>query len=472
MLNGRKQEIALLEGMIHDRQSHFLAIYGRGRVGKTVLIRETFGDRFTFHHTGLLEGTLQEQLAAFDMSLRDAGFSIRRRSRNWLEAFDRLKSMVENTTEKRKILFVDELSMMDTPRCDLMRALEHFWNGWASARKDIILIICSSATSWMLSKVIHNKGGLYNRLTKQIHLHPFTLKECETYAAERGLSFTREQVLQCYMVMGGIPYYWSLLEKGYSLPGNIDRIFFAKDAPLKKEFQYLYASIFRNPAVYIRLIRALAKKKAGMTREELIAGTGITNSGDLSAKLAELESCDFIRRFHAFGTRKKNAVYQLTDFFTLFYFQFLESGTTDPHYWTGRINTPKINTWSGLSFERICFDHVEAMKKALGISGVSSEISAWYCKADPERGLSGSQIDLLIARKDGVINLCEMKYANSAYTITKSVDADIRRKTQDFRTATKTRSAIHPTLITCHGVVDNAYAGNLQAIITLNDLFV
>lgn len=395
---------------------------------KTFLIRETYGYRFTFQHAGLSEGTMKDQLFAFTSSLKDAGCKTTDSPKNWLEAFELLK--------------------------------------------DVVLIICASATSWMLSKVVHNKGGLYNRLTEQIHLQTFTLKECEEYVQAAGLVMNREQILQYYMIFGGVPYYWGFLKKGLSLSQNVDAILFAKDAPLAEEFKYLYASVFKHPEVYVKLIEALGTKRVGMTREDLIQASQITNSGDLTLKLEELESCGFIRKYYAFGMKKKNAVYQLMDCFTLFYFQFLKNAPTDEHYWSNQINTPKVNNWMGLSFERVCMMHTDQIKQKLGISGVLTDINSWYCKPDPDKGVFGAQIDMLIARKDQVINLCEMKYSGSEYTITEKVERGIRNKIHDLMLLTGTKYAIHPTLITTYGLVPNSYSECVQSVVTLGDLFV
>jgi hypothetical protein len=471
MIVGRRRELELLQSFMQDDSSHFLAIYGRRRVGKTFLIREAFGYRFTFQHAGLAEGGMKEQLFAFSASLKEAGLTRECRLQSWLEAFEELKGLIRQSNEQKKVIFLDELSWMDTPKSDLMSALESFWNGFASARQDVVLVVCASATSWMLSKVVHNKGGLYNRLTEQIHLQAFTLGECEAYVQAAGLALNRDQILQYYMIVGGIPYYWGFLKKGLSLAQNVDVAIFAEDAPLKDEFKYLYASVFRNPDAYIRIIETLGTKKAGMTREELIAASGIANSGALTAKLEELESCGFIRKYYAFGMKKKNAVYQLMDCFTLFYFKFLKDSPTDEHFWSNQVNTPSVNTWMGLAFERVCLGHVRQIKRKLGISGVLTEVNSWYCKADPDRGIFGSQIDLLITRKDQVINLCEIKYSGAEFTVTEKVDRSIRNKTSDLVTLTGTKYAIHPTIITTYGLVDNSYAKNIQSVVTRDDLF-
>lgn len=470
MIIGRDEEIKVLKDALQDESSHFIAVYGRRRIGKTFLVRESYGYRFTFQHAGLYKGTFQEQLEAFENSIKDAGGTANKR-KNWLEAFEDLKDLIRSSSEKKKVIFLDELSWMDTPNSDLIKALENFWNGWASGRKDIILIVCASATSWILSKIIHNKGGLYNRLTESIHLGSFSLYECEKYVEAKNLALNRIQILQYYMIFGGVPYYWSFLKKGLSLSQNIDKILFAYDAPLKDEFQYLYASVFKKPESYIKIIHALAKKKSGMTREEIISSTKLSNSGTLTTKLEELESCGFIRKYTAFGAKKKNAVYQLIDNFTLFYYQFLEDTPSDEHFWSTQINTPKVNTWNGLAFERVCLLHIPQIKKKLGISGVHTDVHSWYAKADSDKGIKGSQIDLLIARKDQVINLCEIKYSGSDYTITKKTDEDIHNKIQDFITGTGTHYAIYPTLITTYGLVENAYSNDIQSVVTMDDLF-
>lgn len=471
MFIGRKKELQLLHEIQNDDSSHFLAIYGRRRVGKTFLIREAFDYRFAFQHAGLSDSGMKGQIFAFVSSLKDAGYEVKKQPKNWLEAFEYLKDLIRKSSEKKKIIFIDELSWMDTPKCDLMVALENFWNGFASARKDIVLIVCASATSWMLSKVVHNKGGLYNRLTEQIHLRTFCLGECEEYVKNSGLAFNRNQILQYYMIFGGVPYYWGFLKKGLSLSQNIDRILFEKDAPLRDEFKYLYASVFKKPENYVKIIEALGTKKVGMTREEIINAAKISNSGDLTTKLEELESCGFIRKYYAFGMKKKNAIYQLMDCFTLFYFKFLKSQPTDEHFWTNQINTPLVNTWMGLAFERVCMEHIEQIKVKLGISGVLTEVNSWYCKADLDNGVFGSQIDMLIVRKDQVINLCEMKYSQSEYTITEKVDRNIRNKISDLITVSGTKYAIYPTIITTYGLVENSYSREVQSVVTIDDLF-
>ena len=475
MIIARTEELNALRKAKEADESRFIAVYGRRRVGKTFLIREAYEYRFVFQHAGLSpeQGgkTKEAQLKAFSVSLAKAGLKDFEKPVSWLDAFSLLEDLINLSDEPKKVIFIDELSWMDTRKSDLIPALEYFWNARMTARKDIILVVCASATSWMMNKIVHNRGGLYNRLHLKIHLRPFTLSDCEAFTAAKGIRMNRHQLLECYMILGGIPYYWDQLDKSLGLSQNIDAMFFSENPVLEDEFKYLYASVFSNPGPYIRIVTALGRKKAGMLREELLTATGIPDSGTFSEMLENLENCGFIRHYDAFGKKKRNKLYQLIDNFTLFYFKFLEQKPNDPHYWTNQLNTPVRNAWCGLAFERVCLEHIPAIKHKLGIEGVLTETASWFCKEDPEKGLHGSQIDLLIIRKDQVINLCEMKYAVSLYTINKKADEGIRRKISDLLTDTGTRYAIHTTFITPYGLTKNEYEGNVQAQINAEDLF-
>ena len=470
MIIGRKEEQQILHSAAQSENSEFVAVYGRRRVGKTYLIRETFGYKFTFQHTGLAKGNTKEQLFSFAISLRDAGYDDCPIPKSWLEAFSLLSTYLKNSTDEKKIVFLDELPWMDTPRSNFISAFEHFWNGWASARKDIVLIICGSATSWIINKVINDHGGFHNRVTKQIALQPFTLKECEMFAQSKGLEMSRYQLAECYMVFGGIPYYWSLLEKGLSLAQNIDKIIFAKNGKLSNEFNQLYASLFKSPEQYIDIVTALGKKKAGMTREEIIVATDKYSNGALSKVLDELEYCGFIRKYNGFDKKSKQAIYQLIDNYTLFYFKFIQQNeNNDEHFWSASIDSAMHRAWSGLAFERLCMAHTQQIKAALGIAGVLSNVYSWRKEADETS--DGAQIDLLIDRKDQVINLCEMKYSLSEYAIDAEYEQKLRNKKSVFIDTTNTRKAVHLTMVTTFGIKANAHSGIVQNEITLDDLF-
>lgn len=470
MIIGRKEEQETLLSAVQSEYSELIAVYGRRRVGKTFLIRETFGYKFTFQHTGLAKGKTKDQLFSFAISLRDAGYDDAPIPSSWLEAFSLLSHFLKNSTDEKKIVFLDELPWMDTPRSNFISAFEHFWNGWASARKDIVLIVCGSATSWIINKVINDHGGLHNRVTQRIALQPFVLRECEMFVRSRGLEMNRHQIAECYMVLGGVPFYWSLLEKGLSLAQNIDKLFFAKNGKLRNEFNQLYASLFKTPGQYIDVVTVLGKKKTGLTREEILEATHKQSGGLLSKVLEELEYCGFVRKYNGYGKKAKSALYQLVDNYTLFYFKFIQqSENNDEHFWSASIDSPIHRVWSGLAFERLCLAHIQQIKAGLGITGVLSNVYSWRKEADENSG--GAQIDLLIDRNDQVVNICEMKYALSEFCITADDERNLRHKKSVFIESTNTRKAVHITMVTTYGVQKNSHFGIIQNEITLDDLF-
>ena len=466
---GRTKEIEELIRLYESDESEFVAVYGRRRVGKTYLVRETFSDRFAFHHTGLPNATKHQQLVHFKESLAAAGARVKT-PRNWFEAFRVLREVVARSAFRRKVVFIDELPWMDTAKSDFLMALETFWNEWASARKDIVLIVCGSAAAWMVKNLFRNRGGLHNRVTARICLQPFTLGECEMFATDRGLGMSRADIAECYMALGGIPYYWRYLARGMSLAQNLDRLCFAVDAPLKGEFDELYSSLFRDAISYKKVVAALAKKKIGMTRLELIETLDISTTGRLSEILKTLEASGFIRSYRSYGAKKKNAIYQLTDPFTLFHFRFLETPSTDEHFWSSTLSSPAQAAWRGLAFERLCLLHLPQVRRALGVGSIHVEAYGWSFKGD-ETYPDGVQIDLVLERADNVINICEMKYSANVYAIDKAYDSALGRKLATFAGVTGTRKAIHLTLVTANGLLRNQYSGRVQSEVVLVDLF-
>ena len=463
-------ETEQLMSAYNSSESQFVAVYGRRRVGKTFLIRQTFKGKFAFHHSGLAKGGMCRQLRHFSDSLRDFGHTPESPMENWEDAFRELKSVISKSALEKKVVFIDEMPWLDTPRSDFIIELEAFWNGWASARDDVLLIVCGSAASWIVKKLFSNKGGHHNRVTKRIHLAPFTLKECWEYAKEKNLAMSRKGVAECYMALGGIPYYWNYLERGLSVSQNFDRMFFDEDAPLKHEFDELYSSLFRSAKSHLKIISALGDKRIGMTREELSKAAGIASSGLLSKLLEALEQCGFIRKYNVLG-RKKQAVYQLIDCFSLFHFRFLrDTGGLDEHWWSLSVASPRQANWRGLAFERLCLQHIPQIKKKLGISGVRTNVHSWVHSPDAVYP-HGAQIDLLLDRADGIINVCEMKYCAGVYAMTKKDTEDLDNRIETLRSVTGTEKAIHLTMVTTKGVVQNEYADSVQSQIVLEDLF-
>lgn len=472
MLIGRDNEKRILQDALTEEYSQFIAVYGRRRVGKTFLIRESYDYNFHFQFTGAAKTSARKQLARFRIALKEQGLADVSPITNWMEAFGELKRFIIQLPQGKKVIFLDELPWMDAPRSGFLSELETFWNGWASARKDIVFIVCGSSTSWMVKKIIKNKGGLHNRLTHRIALKPFSLRLCEEMLKYRGIVFTRQQVLECYMIFGGVPYYWSLLRRGASLSQEIDRLIFSEDGDLYDEFSMLYASLFKKPEPYTKVIGLLAKKKMGMTRQELIDAGKFDDNGAFTDILKDLEWCGFIRGYAMIGKKVKDEIFQLIDHYTLFYYEFIHGHRHGNNFWQNTQGKPQHNTWCGLAFERVCLWHIDQIKQKLGISGILTNEYAWHCQPNKETGQPGVQIDLLIERGDGIIDLCEMKYSKEQYLITESYGKNLQQKKSVFANTTKSKSAIHTVMITTNGLVHNAYAGEIQNEVDLDDLFV
>lgn len=461
---GRHREIEIFNKYYKSANSEFIAVYGRRRVGKTFLIRTVFDQKFTFQLTGIGNATLKQQLTNFHLSIqkKDPTASFLPAT-SWIEAFQQLISFLEKNSDSKKIVFFDELPWFDTAGSGFIQALEHFWNSWASARTDILFITCGSAASWMINKLINNKGGLHNRVTGRIKLLPFTLSECEEFLNSKKTVLDRYQLIQLYMVFGGIPFYWDEVQPGSSAAQNIENICFAENGLLRNEFNNLYASLFSKSDRHITIVRTLAQKSKGLTRDEIITGSGLANAGSATRLLEELETSGFIRKYVPFGKKMRNSLYQLTDFYSLFYLKFIEnSRLMEQNNWLSMIDSPKWRAWSGYAFEQVCMHHVQQLKMALGISGVQTEVSSWRSSTSTQ----GAQVDLVIDRRDQVINLCEMKFSINPFTIDKSYAADLQNKIGTFRSETGTRKSVFLTMVTTYGLLQNSYS----AALVQNDL--
>lgn len=470
MLIGRHEEQKKLKDAYASEYSEFVAVYGRRRVGKTFLIRETFDYKFTFTHSGVANMNTRGQLSEFHASLKRQGASKKAIPANWSKAFAQLAEFLEQSTDKRKTIFIDEMPWMDASRSGFVSALEHFWNGWASARKDIMLIVCGSASSWIINKILKNHGGLHNRVSTKIHLKPFTLHECELYAAHRRIRANRLQIVEAYMAMGGIPYYWSKLDRSKSIAQNIDSLFFSPDGEFRHEFDDLYASLFNKPEKYLRIIDTLGKKKIGLTRESIVKYSRLEDNGQLSRMLEDLVYCGFIRKYCNIGKKVKNSIYQLVDNYTLFYYRFIKDfNDSDENTWMKLTGKPEYNTWCGLAFERLCLLHVRQIKAALGISGITANVHSWYIPSTPER--KGAQIDLLIDRADNVVDICEMKYAKTKYTITRPYYDNLSNKMARFIESESSKKAVRMVMVTSNGLAVNKYSGIVDHELTVDTLF-
>lgn len=471
MLVGRKEEIALLKRAYDSSESEFVAVYGRRRVGKTYLIRNVFDGVFTFQHTGIFNVPNKDQLAEFYHSMLAQGLgSDAQPPKTWLEAFHLLEDLITQSPHKRKVVFIDELPWIDAPNSRFMAAFEHFWNGRASARKDVLLIICGSATSWIINKIFRNKGGLYNRVTYKILLQQFSLGECEELATSLSLPLSRSMIIEGYMAMGGIPYYWSKLSPAKSMGQNINDLFFKRNGLLRHEFESIYASMFKSPDKYIKVVEALSGKKSGLTRDEIIARGKLESSGQLSSILEDLIECGFVRKYCHLDKKLKDAIYQLVDCYTLFYYRFIKDAyEADSDYWAKLMQTPAYHTWCGLAFERVCLLHTRQIKAALGISGIMANLFSWHAKKTDAH--PGVQIDLIIDRADNVVNVCEMKYAREGYRLTADELKKINTKIGVLKLYLPRHKFAQAVLVASNGVVRNACSDEIPLKVSGEQLF-
>jgi uncharacterized protein len=468
-LAGREPEQNEMKALLTSGRSEFLAMYGRRRIGKTFLIRHVFEKEMVFQMTGIANATMAQQLSNFYTVLHSQGTGAHIASipESWLSAFEMLKTFLAKQKTKRKVVFFDELPWIDTPRSQFLSALEHFWNSWASARTDIILVVCGSAASWMLTKLIHNRGGLHNRVTKRIRLDTFSLKETEQFFKTRNIILDRYQIIQLFMVTGGVPFYLNEIKPGMSAFQAIDKMCFTKEGLLVTEYDNLYRSLFTKAERHMAIIEVLATKNRGLTREEIIMLSGLGNGGTVTKILQELDESGFITKSYPFEKKIKTSIFRLTDQYSLFYFKFIKNKkTAGPGTWLSRIDSPSWRAWSGYAYENIAFMHIQQIKKALGINGIYTETSSWL---SPNKE---AQIDLLIDRRDHVISLCEIKFSQNIYTITKAYKAELEKKIAVFRNEAKTKKSVFLTMITTFGLLENSQSlGFVQNSVTMDDLF-
>ena len=471
---GRKKEISVLANAYASGKPELVAVFGRRRVGKTYLVGAFFEGKIDFELTGLKGATKEQQLRNFSYSLKEAQKSANLPPApiDWLEAFHQLKTHLESLGDpsKRKVVFIDEPPWMAGGKSDFLTGFSYFWNSYA-AKTNIVVVICGSATAWMIQKIINDKGGLHNRVTRRIHLQPFTLAETEAYFQEKHIAFDRYQLLLLYMTMGGVPHYLDQVEGGKSAIQNIEAICFQPQGLLRTEFDNLYRSLFAHPERYEAIITALSSTWKGMSRADIIAKANLTDGGSLTVMLQELEHSGFISSYIPFGKKKKDTLYRLTDCYSLFYLKFIRNiPAQETISWQALSQTQAWITWSGYAFENICFQHVDHIKIALGIAGVHTNQYSFLAKPSDE--MEGAQIDLLIDRQDNVISLCEVKFYNDEWALSQ-IDADtLRRKKSVFRHVTGTKKQIFIVLITTFGLIKNKHSlGLVDNVLDMNVLF-
>lgn len=483
-LIGREEEIRQLEEAWKSSHPEFVVIYGRRRVGKTFLVNQVFKDRFSFSHAGLSPTEIEKlkdgnksktilnlQLEHFYHSLLEFGYRGKKAPNSWLEAFHFLTVLLEEKKEKgtKQVVFLDELPWMDTPKSFFLTALESFCNGYAN-RESILMIAAGSSISWILRKLINDHGGLYGRVSKEIVLSPFSLYETEKLLEDSHVEYSRYDIARAYMVFGGIPYYLRYIDGRYSLSENIDRLFYSRNGVLRDEFDKLFASSFDNAQVTSAIVRALYSKQIGLTRGEIKIAIGKKDGEILSEGIKALEISGFIVKYVPLQEKKKEHYYKLIDPFCFFYLHFVEGKTTlDEHFIADNEGDGRMLAWRGFAFENLCYNHLEQIKKSLQIRGVSTSRFSFVQKGSDDN--RGAQIDLVLERKDNIVDLCEMKFFSGLYRANEKDEMDLRRKKEVLSSFLKKKQTIQTVLITTFGLAGGKYQWLYRNVVLLADLF-
>jgi AAA+ ATPase superfamily predicted ATPase len=469
---GRIPELKQLQQLLESPDAELLAIYGRRRVGKTFLIRNAYEKQLAFEFSGAHNASLRTQLAVFGQAMSKAtGFPIAE-PKNWMQAFDQLRIFLEPKLKKqKKVVFIDEFPWLHTPKSGFREAFEYFWNQWASQQRNLVVVICGSAAAWMMTHIINNRGGLHNRVTRKIRMLPFTLGEAEDFLRSRNVVLDRYQIIQLYMAMGGVPQYLKMIDQGESATAAIERICFTKDGFLHDEFNNLFHSLFHNASKHLTVIKTLAQKAGGLTRNEIIDACKLQTGGGTTQTLDELRESGFIEAYIPFGKTSKEAVFKLIDEFSLFHSKFMADGKLHGRgSWTTYSSGQRWVIWCGIAFEHLCLKHSDQIKNALGIKGIHSEHFVW--RHMPKEGERGAQIDLLIDRNDQCINICELKFSTTPFELTKKYTLELQNKLDVFQLQTKTRKALFLTMVTTYGLHNRkSYPGLIQSEVTMDELF-
>lgn len=454
---GRKAEIKLLNSLLHKEEPEFVAVYGRRRVGKTFLVRQVYKENIVFECSGLHKKSFGQQLENFWLTLQEYNINGKPtlQPKSWLQAFSQLKQYLNSLKgDEKKVVFLDEVPWFETPRSGFLAALDNFWNQYCSKREDIILVICGSAASWIIKKVINDRGGLHNRITTHIQLLPFTLKETKAYLDMKNITLTHKDIVQLYMCIGGIPFYLKDVKAGKSIPQILDELFFLPQASMKREFNNLYASLFKNSELHEEVVILLSTKNKGLTRSEILSKINLKGGARISIVLKELIECGFVEQVLPVYPRKGKKLYRLVDEFTIFYLKFIKNNRLNIS-WQQVTNKPIFSIWRGFAFENLCLKHVPVIKKALGISGIVTNDYTWSFQGNEKE--KGAQIDLIIDRSDNCINVLELKFYSTAFEITKAYAEQLMNKVEVFKQQTKTKKNIFLTFLSSNGVKENKY---------------
>ena len=483
---GRKNEIKKLQRFLESTNPQFLALYGRRRVGKTFLIRSFFSktDVVLFEVTGRKSGNKKLQLRSFVDSFQEIfKVPVIGEISSWAQAFKLITAYVEEENEKKIVVFLDELPWLAGKDGELLRELDYVWNSKWSKFPNFKLIICGSSASWIIDKIISDKGGFHNRLTARINLQPFLLATSKEFLIAQGFKLTNRQIVDLYIILGGVPYYLSLLDPQVSIGQNIDNLVFKKDGELYQEYNLLFSSLFDDSELHSSIVNELSLSRNGLEIEVLAEKLQVLRNGSLTRALKQLEEAGFVRRYIPYGKQRRNGFYRLIDEYSFFYNRFIKptvhrSIGLSENYWVGTMNSQKYYTSAGYSFETLCHKHYHSILRALQISGIQTSVHSWQYNPKIKRydnmtgEGSGAQIDMLFDRADSLISLCEIKYTSKPYTMTKADYSKLKHASAIFAERTKTKKQLNWILISAEGARRNAYLDEVYAsVLDVDSLF-
>lgn len=479
---GRENEAKVLDRILNSNKPEFLAIYGRRRVGKTYLIKNYFNDKacIFFSVTGLKKATMHEQIKHFTTTLSEVfynGIDLKPKT-NWDDTFELLNRTIKEV-QVNVVIFFDEFPWMVTPRSKLLESLDYYWNQYWSMDHRIKLIVCGSSASWIIDNIINNKGGLHNRLTYEICLDPFNLSQTKQFLESRNIKLNNKHITEIFMTLGGIPYYLNKVEKGLSATQVIESLGFTRRSFLLGEFDNLFSSLFKNSEVYIEIITTIASYRYGIGQSELLKklGKALKGKGGLQ-KLKELEQAGFIISFKPLYHKEKGIYYRVIDNYSLFYLAWLNpiknsliKNSLLQGYWDKLKKTSSWLSWAGLTFESICYEHLSQISKALNLSPTAIP-STWKYTPKKDSNETGAQIDLLFDRDDDAITICEIKYTEKPFVITKEYAKKLENKLDIFRKVTRTKKQLFIAIISSSEIKQNKYSDELICgVVTLDYLF-
>ena len=398
---GRELELKALKEQISDSSSSFLAVFGRRRIGKTeTILHFCSKEKIKYiEFTGRFGQRKNIQIKAFlaEIARFNPAFK-KRKAEDWFDAFEILKECLDDFPQnKTLVIFIDELPWMDTQRSGLLAEIGDFWNKYASRRQGISLVVCGSAASYMLKKVIKNKGPLHNRLNRKLPMEQFDLYDTKRFLEANGFNhYNNKAVVNIYMALGGVAKYLTELDQSCTPQQAIQELCFSKHALLKGEYEELYLSLFRHPEYHYKIMTTLTDRWSGLTKSELATKLKVSN-GHITKTLEELLGSGFIAQYTKFGHVSRENVFVATDFFSYFHNRWM-AGRNKTNDWDHLSNSQEYAVWSGYTFEKLCHAHVKQIKAAVGISGVPTSSYYWSYRAKNKQE-NGAQIDLLLCHE-------------------------------------------------------------------------